>query len=114
AGLAGTDAADPHGATVDSRATAGHRAGRGAGAYVVLFNGCLARYMERGVKTLLPLANAHLATAATALVDVLTRAKTDKLAISTVNGEPISGTQLAAHLIEAGFYTTPNALRFRA
>lgn len=52
--------------------------------------------------------------AATALVDVLKRAQTDKLAVSTVNGEPIAGTPLAAQLVEAGFYTTPNALRFRA
>src|SRR5699024_8235778 len=106
-GLAATDPANPYGATLDWPATEGHRPGRTAGAYVVLVNGGLLLYLERGGKTLLQFGDAHLAPAATALVDVLTRAKTDKLAISTVNGEPISGTQLAAHLIEAGFYTTP-------
>lgn len=113
-GLAATDPANPYGATLDWPATEGHRPGRKAGAFVVLVNGVLVLYLERGGKTLLQFGTEHLAPAATALVEALRRAKTDKLAVTTVNGEPIAGTDLASHLVEAGFYTTPNAIRFRA
>lgn len=113
-GLAATDPANPFGATLDWPATEGHRPGRKAGAYVVLVDGALVLYLERGGKTLLQFGTEHLAPAATALVEALRRANTDKLAISTVNGEPITNAQVASHLIEAGFYTTPNAIRFRA
>src|SRR4029079_5678226 len=63
--LAATDPANPYGAAlpwpervVDSgdgtkAATSGHRAGRKAGALVVLVNGGLALYVERGGRTLL-------------------------------------------------------------
>src|SRR5699024_9235764 len=98
----------------DWPATDGHRPGRKAGAYVVLVNGEPVLYLERGGKTVLQFGEQHLAAAANALVDALQRAKVDKLAVSTVNGEPITGTELASHLVDAGFYTTPNAIRFRA
>ena len=113
-GLAATDPANPYGATLDWPPTEGHRPGRKAGAYVVLVNGELVLYLERGGKTLLQFGTQHLGPAATALVEILRRAHTDKLAVATVNGEPIAGTELASHLVEAGFYTTPNAIRFRA
>ncbi|NWN87411.1 MAG: DEAD/DEAH box helicase [Micrococcaceae bacterium] len=113
-GLAATDPANPYGATLDWPATDGHRPGRKAGAYVVLVNGEPVLYLERGGKTVLQFGEQHLAAAANALVDALQRAKVDKLAVSTVNGEPITGTELASHLVDAGFYTTPNAIRFRA
>src|SRR5699024_8299433 len=113
-GLAATDPANPYGDTLDWPATEGHRPGRKAGAYVVLVNGGLVLYLERGGKTLLQFGDAHVVPAAAALVAVLTRTRTHKLAISTVNGEPMSGTQLAGCLSDAGFNTPPNALRFRA
>lgn len=113
-GLAATDPANPYGATLDWPTTEGHHPGRKSGAYVVVVNGELVLYLERGGKTLLQFGDDHLGPAATALVDALRRANTDKLAVATVNGEPIAGTELASHLVEAGFYTTPNAIRFRA
>ena len=113
-GLAATDPANPYGATLEWPDTEGHRPGRKAGAYVVLVNGTLVLYLERGGKTVLQFDDEHLGPAATALANVLQRAGTDKLAISTVNGEPITTAPLASHLVEAGFYTTPNAIRFRA
>ncbi|GAA4113479.1 Lhr family helicase [Enteractinococcus coprophilus] len=112
--LAATDPANPYGATLDWPDTEGHRPGRKAGAYVVLVNGKLALYLERGGKTLLQFSDDHLGPAATALEIALRRAGTDKLAIQTVNGDPLVGTELAGHLVEAGFYTAPNAVRFRA
>lgn len=113
-GLAATDPANPYGATLEWPATEGHRPGRTAGAYVVLVNGALVLYLERGGKTLLQFGEDHLGPAATALAEALRRAETSKLAIATVNGDPIAGTPLASHLVEAGFYTAPNAVRFRA
>ena len=112
--LAATDPANPYGATLDWPETQGHRPGRKAGAYVVLVNGQLVLYLERGGKTLLQFSNDHLGPAATALETAIRRAGTDKLAIQTVNGDPLVGTELAGHLVEAGFYTAPNAIRFRA
>src|SRR5690625_3912488 len=113
-GLAATDPANPYGATLEWPGTEGHRPGRKAGAYVVLVNGRLVLYLERGGKTLLQFSDEHLGPAAHALETVLRRAGTDKLAIQTVNGDPLVGTELAGHLVEAGFYTAPNAVRFRA
>ncbi len=113
-GLAATDPANPYGATLDWPATEGHRPGRKAGAFVVLVNGQLVLYLERGGKTLLQFSDAHLGPAATALETVLRRAGTEKLAIQTVNGDPLVGTELASHMVDAGFYTAPNAIRFRA
>ena len=113
-GLAATDPANPYGATLDWPDTEGHRPGRKAGAYVVLVNGALVLYLERGGKTLLQFSDDHLGPAATALANVLHRAGTEKLAISTVNGDPLINAPLASHLIEAGFYSAPNAIRYRA
>ena len=113
-GLAATDPANPFGATLDWPPTQGHHPGRKSGAYVVLVNGELVLYLERGGKTLLQFGTQHLGPAAGALVDALRRAQIDKLTLATVNGEPIAGTELASHLVEAGFYTAPNAIRFRA
>ena len=113
-GLAATDPANPYGATLEWPETEGHRPGRKAGAYVVLVNGLLVLYLERGGKTLLQFSDDHLGPAATALHAVLQRAGTEKLAIATVNGDPLVNAPLASHLVEAGFYTAPNAIRYRA
>src|SRR5699024_12004459 len=113
-GLAPTDPANPYGAPLDWRDTGGHRPGRKAGASVVLVNGALVLYLERVGKTLLQFGDDHLGPAATALHAVLQRAGTGKLAIATVNGDPLVNSPLASHLVEAGFYTAPNAIRYRA
>src|SRR5699024_3726387 len=89
-GLAATEPAIPYGDALECPTTQGHRPGRKAGAYVVLVNGVLTLYLERGGKTLLQFAEEHLDVAATALVTVLQRAGTQKLAVATVNGEPIT------------------------
>src|SRR5699024_12649063 len=114
AGRAATEPATPDGATRDWPDTDGHRPGRKAGAYVVLVNGALVLYLERGGKPLLQFGDDHLGPAATALHAVLQRAGTGKLAIATVNGDPLVNSPLASHLVEAGFYTAPNAIRYRA
>ncbi|MGO4491107.1 crosslink repair DNA glycosylase YcaQ family protein [Arthrobacter sp. 2YAF22_2] len=119
--LAATDPANPYGAALawpalDVEAGTGHRPGRKAGALVVLVDGALVLYVERGGKTLLAFsADAGiLAAAGAALVGVVTRGAVDKLIMEKVNGHAILDTPVAAALAQAGAYSTPKGLRIRA
>lgn len=119
--LAATDPANPYGAALawpalDVEAGTGHRPGRKAGALVVLVDGALVLYVERGGKTLLAFsADAGiLAAAGAALVGVVTRGAVDKLIMEKVNGHGILDTPVATALAQAGAYSTPKGLRIRA
>ncbi|MFT4471850.1 ATP-dependent helicase, partial [Arthrobacter sulfonylureivorans] len=115
--LAATDPANPYGAALAWPAQeSGHRPGRKAGALVVLVDGELALYSERGGKTLLAFTEDEesLALCGRALVQVIRRGAADKMAVEKVNGGPILDTPLARALMDAGFYSTPRGLRFRA
>ena len=76
---------------------------------MVLVDGALALYAERGGKTLLAFTDDAelLACAAGALVQVIRRGAADKMTVEKVNGEPILDTPLARALMDAGFYSTP-------
>jgi ATP-dependent Lhr-like helicase len=119
--LAATDPANPYGAALpwpagNVEAGSGHRPGRKAGALVVLVDGALVLYVERGGKTLLVFTEDHsvLAAAAGALVDVVKRGAVDKLIMEKVNGHGILDTPAASALTAAGAYSTPKGLRIRA
>lgn len=119
--LAATDPANPYGAALpwpalNVEAGTGHRPGRKAGALVVLVDGALALYVERGGKTLLAFSEDAevLAAAGAALVGVVTRGAVDKLIMEKVNGHGILDTPIAAALAHAGAYSTPKGLRIRA
>ncbi|GAA1261169.1 ATP-dependent helicase [Arthrobacter pascens] len=119
--LAATDPANPYGAALpwpalSVEAGSGHRPGRKAGALVVLVDGALVLYVERGGKTLLVFTedDAVLAAAGAALVDVVKRGAVDKLVMEKVNGHGILDTPAAAALTAAGAYSTPKGLRIRA
>ncbi|TLM75157.1 DNA glycosylase AlkZ-like family protein [Pseudarthrobacter sp. NamB4] len=119
--LAATDPANPYGAALPwpalhDEAGTGHRPGRKAGALVVLVDGALVLYVERGGKTLLAFSDDEgvLAAAGTALVGVVTRGAVDKLIMEKVNGHGILDTPVAAALSSAGAYSTPKGLRIRA
>ncbi|WLQ08691.1 ATP-dependent helicase [Arthrobacter oryzae] len=119
--LAATDPANPYGAALpwpalSVEAGSGHRPGRKAGALVVMVDGALALYVERGGKTLLAFDDAPevLAAAAAALVGVVKRGAVDKLIMEKVNGHGILDTPAAAALTHAGAYSTPKGLRIRA
>jgi len=119
--LAATDPANPYGAALPWPATpadaaSGHRPGRKAGALVVMVDGALALYVERGGKTLLTFSHDDgvLAAAAAALVDVVRRGAVDKLIMEKANGQDLLGTPIAEALAEAGAYSTPKGLRIRA
>jgi ATP-dependent Lhr-like helicase len=119
--LAATDPANPYGAALawpalNVEAGSGHRPGRKAGALVVMVDGALILYVERGGKTLLAFSEdpAILAAAAAALVGVVKRGAVDKLIMEKVNGHGILDTPAAAALTNAGAYSTPKGLRIRA
>ena len=119
--LAATDPANPYGAALpwpalSVDAGSGHRPGRKAGALVVMVDGALVLYVERGGKTLLTFSQdeAVLAVAAQALVDVVRRGAVDKLFMEKVNGHDLLDTPIAAALASAGAYSTPKGLRIRA
>lgn len=141
--LAATDPANPYGAAlpwpaVPGESGTGHRPGRKAGALVVLVDGELALYVERGGKSLLcfvpgagsapgagtgtgtpadPATEADaphiLAAAARALAALVTGRRVDKIAVETVNGGFVLGSPLGDALSEAGFLATPRGLRLR-
>ena len=115
--LAATDPANPYGAALPWPALdGGHRPGRKAGALVVLVDGDLALYAERGGKTLLLFDEdpAVMELAAAALVGIIRRGAAEKMAVEKVNGADILDTGAARALVAAGFYTTPKGLRYRA
>ncbi|AJT43117.1 DEAD/DEAH box helicase [Psychromicrobium lacuslunae] len=115
--LAATDPANPYGAALAWPALeVGHRPGRKAGALVVLVDGELVLYIERGGKTVLCFSTdeVEIAAAAQALVSVVQRAAVDRLAIEKVNGVEVLGTVLATALLAAGAYSTPRGVRIRA
>lgn len=120
--LAATDPANPFGAalpwperpvdTGDGTA-AGHRAGRKAGALVVLVGGALALYVERGGRTLLSYTDDRdtLATAAKALADAVHAGALGTLSVERADGEAVHASPLRDALTAAGFRVTPRGLR---
>jgi ATP-dependent Lhr-like helicase len=118
--LAATDPANSYGAALAwpevADAATGHRPGRKAGALVVMVDGALALYVERGGKTLLAFTDDPevLAPAAEALVGVVRSGAVDKLVMEKVNGRDLLETPLAHALTAAGAYSTPRGVRIRA
>lgn len=115
--LAATDPANPYGAALpwpDRDDETGHRPGRKAGALVVVVDGRLALYLERGGRTVLAFGSVPLQVAAvSALAASVTRGVLGTLSIERINGErPMSGP-LADALREAGFHSTPRGVRLR-
>jgi len=120
--LAATDPASPYGAALPwpsslPDAAAGptaHRPGRKAGALVVLVDGHLALYLERGGKSVLTFTDepAVLEPASIELAAVV-RARLRSLRVQRVNGASAFGTPLAEALLAAGFVATPQGLRIR-
>jgi ATP-dependent Lhr-like helicase len=113
--LAATDPANPYGAALGWPVTEGHRPGRKAGALVVLVDGRLAVYIERGGKTVLTFTgdDAVLAAAALSLAATV-RLGLGRLRVERVDGEFSVGTPFGSALATAGFAPTPQGLRLRA
>ncbi|GAA3124946.1 ATP-dependent helicase [Planomonospora alba] len=116
--LAAADPANPYGAALPWPAHPGdvaHKPGRKAGALVVLVDGHLALYVERGGKTLLSFAgDDRLRPAVDALALAVRDGALGKLTVERADGAAINDSPLAAALEAAGFHPTPRGLRLRA
>ncbi|MBB6629589.1 ATP-dependent helicase [Nocardioides sp. KIGAM211] len=117
--LAATDPANPFGAALPWPEGSGHRPGRKAGAIVVLVDGDLVLYVERGGRTLLTWSDDadRLTPAAESLAEAARRGSLGKLTVEKADGEQLLGsgdTPLRQALQAAGFVSTPRGLRLRA
>jgi ATP-dependent Lhr-like helicase len=95
----------------------GHRAGRKAGALVVLVDGELVLYVERGGKTLLSWTEDEqaLKEAATALSGAVSVGALGRMVVQKTDGASVHESgPLSAALQAAGFAATPRGLRLRA
>ncbi|MFG2066148.1 DEAD/DEAH box helicase [Micromonospora tulbaghiae] len=124
--LAATDPANPYGAALpwpervvdsgDGAAPAtGHRAGRKAGALVVLVGGDLVLYVERGGRTILSFTDDAdtLGAAGKALADAVHSGALGAISVERADGEAVNASPLRDALTAAGFRATPRGLRLR-
>ena len=119
--LAAADPANAYGSALPwparpDETPGGHRPGRKAGALVVLADGELVLYVERGGKTLLSWTSdpALLDPAAAALADAVRAGALGRLTVERADGGGVYDSPLARALEKAGFRPTPRGLRLRA
>lgn len=124
--LAAADPANAYGAALawpEPPSGAGHKPGRKAGSLVVLVEGELTLYMERGGKTLLawaadpdgaPTDDPRLHAAAEALAAAARAGSLGTVTVERVNGTQALTSPIGTLLEEAGFIATPRGLRLRA
>ncbi|HUA29823.1 MAG TPA: DEAD/DEAH box helicase [Streptosporangiaceae bacterium] len=118
--LAAADPANAYGAALPwparpDETPGGHRPGRKAGALVVLADGELVLYVERGGKTLLSWTadEALLDPAAAALAAAVREGALGRLTVERADGAGVYDSPLARALEAAGFRPTPRGLRLR-
>jgi ATP-dependent Lhr-like helicase len=118
--LAAADPASAYGAALPWPArpedtAGGHRPGRKAGALVVLADGQLVLYVERGGKTLLSWTSDAdlLGPAAAALAAAVRDGALGRLTVESADGTGVYDSPLARALEAAGFRPTPRGLRMR-
>ncbi|MER6604941.1 DEAD/DEAH box helicase [Streptomyces sp. NPDC000927] len=119
--LAAADPANAYGAALpwpESPDGAGHKPGRKAGSLVVLVDGELAMYMERGGKSLLAWPtdpeDPVLVAAADALAEAARAGALGTVTVERTNGASSLTSPLGRVLEAAGFLATPRGLRLRA
>jgi ATP-dependent Lhr-like helicase len=126
--LAAADPANPYGAALPwperpARGTGdegrpAHKAGRKAGAVVVVVDGELVLYVERGGRSLLSWTDepAALQAAADALALAVREGALGRLTVERADGEGLlrADHPLTVALSGAGFHATPRGLRIRA
>jgi ATP-dependent Lhr-like helicase len=114
--LAASDPANPYGAALPWPERDGHRPGRKAGALVMLVDGQLIVYVERGGRTVLSFTEDPdlLQPAVDALALAIRDGHLGKLSVETADGEQVRHTTFGDALAKAGFHATPRGLRLRA
>ncbi|WP_344819898.1 ATP-dependent helicase [Microbacterium soli] len=115
--LAATDPANPYGAALawPRLDAVSHRPGRKAGGLVVLVDGALVLYLERGGRTVLAFDDDPevLRRAVTDLVATSRARRLETLTVEKINGSAVHGTSFALLLQEAGFVVTPRGCALR-
>jgi ATP-dependent Lhr-like helicase len=123
--LAAADPANPYGAALPwpSRASeddaGGARPGRKAGALVVLVDGELVWFIERGGRSLLSFSDDPDVNraAGAALAELVTTGRVSSILVERINGLPVLGPDVpgsaVSGLSDAGFARTPRGLRLR-
>ncbi|WP_230208318.1 helicase-related protein [Microlunatus sp. Gsoil 973] len=114
--LGATDPANAYGSALPWPERAGHRPGRKAGALVVLVDGLLTLYVERGGRTLLTFIEDDriLGPAVNALAGAVQAGNLGRVTIERANGEQIFTAGRLSELLQgAGFRMTPQGLRLR-
>ncbi len=116
--LAATDPANPFGAALPwpgRGEDSGHKPGRKAGALVVLVDGRLAMYVERGGRTLLTWTDDPLILqpAVDALALAVREGHLGRITLERADGAPVLTSALGSALEQAGFHATPRGLRLR-
>jgi ATP-dependent Lhr-like helicase len=118
--LAATDPANPYGAALPwpdrpGEVPGAHRPGRKAGALVILSDGRLVLYVERGGRTLLSWTSEPdlLTPAAAALAAAARGGALGRLTVERADGADVHESPLAQALSAAGFRPTPRGLRLR-
>jgi ATP-dependent Lhr-like helicase len=111
--LAATDPANSYGSALPWPPSAGGRAGRSAGAYVLLVGGELVAFVERGGKRVLAFTEDpdRLHGAVVGLQEIGRRRK--RLTIETIDGRPARETQLGLLLLERGFADSYKGMAFK-
>jgi ATP-dependent Lhr-like helicase len=117
--LAATDPANPFGAALPwpgRGEDSGHKPGRKAGALVVLVDGHLVLYVERGGRTLLTwdADPDRLQPAVDALALAVREGHLGRLTVQRADGAGVLESALGRALEQAGFHATPRGLRLRA
>ena len=112
-----TDAADEPAESPKASRRTGHQPGRKAGALVVLVDGELVLYVERGGKTMLCWSDdpERLQAAADALALAVREGALGRLTVEKADGASVLGSDhpLVQALSQAGFHMTPRGLRLR-
>ncbi len=122
--LAATDPANPYGAALPWPAASGEgaRPSRKAGALVVLVDGHLAWFLERGGRSLLTFTADPAAdcAAAMALADLVASRRVASILVERIDGSPAlqpraggRNSDALTGLLEAGFARTPRGMRLR-
>ncbi|MFN2388056.1 MAG: DEAD/DEAH box helicase [Actinomycetota bacterium] len=117
--LAATDPANPYGAALgwpQRPEEGGHRPGRKAGAVVVLVDGSLVLYVERGGRTLLSFSEdiSQLQPAVDALALGVREGILGRLNVEKADGAAVLDSPVSEALMSAGFRLSPKGLRLHA
>jgi ATP-dependent Lhr-like helicase len=110
--LASTDPANPYGASLDWPAIEDGRIGRIAGTYVILADGHLVGYLDKRKLRTFDLAPDNYTMVASAIARLGARSR--KLRIESIDGQPPAQTELGRVLGESGFGPALRGLSYRS